>query len=187
VRLALKENVWKRLIGAFAGIAIGLATAIYLNQTCGYDIILPTFIIGAPLAAVLSRAYGGPLSESMGHEERSLTRRVKILAILLGVAASLALGALMGSLLNGVGLGVMLLVAVGPRLGLIFDERMGRMYGKAATNAFAVFSICAGYLGFYHMQMYPGQVTLDTFVAVIWISWASLVLSWLYYYFVGGE
>ena len=183
----MSENVRKRLIGVFAGTVIGLFAAVSLNLTWGYDVVLVTFIIGAPLAAILSRAYGGPLTESMGREERSLTRRVKLLTIILGLAASLALGTLMGNLLNGVGLGVMLLVTVGPRLGLIFDERMGRVYGKAATNAFAVFSVCSGYVGFYHMWMYPGQVTLDTFMAIIWISWASLALSWIYYYFVGGE
>jgi len=183
----VRENVWKRMIGAFAGIVIGLAAAIYLNQTSGYDVVVTMFIVGAPLAAILSRVYGGPLSEAMGREERSLTRRVKTVAILIGLAASLALGALMGNLVNGIGLGVMLLVTVGPRLGLLFDERMGRAYGRAAMNAFAVFSLCSGYLGFYHMWRYPGQVTLDSFVTVIWISWASLVLSWLYYYFVSGE
>ena len=183
----MRENVWKRGIGAFAGVVIGLITAIYLYSTMGFNVALTTFFVGAPLAAIFARMYGGPLSEAMGTEERSLTRRVKTVAILIGLAASIALGALMGNIVNGIGLGVMLLVTAGPRLGLIFDERMGRVYGKAATNAFAVFSLCAGYLGFYHMQMYPGQVNAGTFVAVIWISWASLALSWLYYYFVGGE
>jgi uncharacterized membrane protein len=183
----MRENVWKRVIGAFAGVVIGLITAIYLYSTMGFSVALTTFIVGAPLAAIFARVYGGPLSEAMGTEERSLTRRVKTVAMLFGLAASVALGALMGNIVNGIGLGVMLLVTAGPRLGLIFDERMGRVYGKAATNAFAVFSLCAGYLGFYHMEMYPGQVNTGTFVAVIWISWASLALSWLYYYFVGGE
>jgi nitrate/nitrite transporter NarK len=183
----MRENVWKRMVGVFAGIALGLATAIYFNQTMGFDVAITTLIVGAPLAAILARAYGGSLSETMGREERSLTRRVKIAAIIMGLAASVALGALMGSVVNGIGLGVMLLVTAGPRLGLIFDERMGRVYSKATTNAFAVFSLCAGYLGFYHMQKFPEQVTSDTFVIVIWISWASLVLSWLYYYFVSGE
>ena len=70
----MRENVWKRMIGAFAGIVIGLAAAIYLNQTSGYDVVVTMFIVGAPLAAILSRVYGGPLSEAMGREERSLTR-----------------------------------------------------------------------------------------------------------------
>jgi nitrate/nitrite transporter NarK len=183
----MKENVWKRMVGVFAGIALGLATAFYFHQTIGYDVAVTTLIVGTPLAIIFARAYGGPLSETMGREERSLTRRVKMAAIMMGLAASIALGALMGNVVNGIGLGVMLLVTTGPRLGLIFDERMGRVYSKAATNAFAVFSLCAGYLGFYHMQKFPGQVTSDTFVIVIWISWASLALSWLYYYFVSGE
>jgi hypothetical protein len=183
----MRENVQKRVIGAFAGIVLGLSAAVYLNQTMGYDVVLTTFIIGAPLATVFARMYGGPLSETMGREELGLTRRVKAVAILIGLAASVALGAMMGNIVNGIGLGVMLLVTAGPRLGLIFDERMGRVYGKAATNAFAVFSLCSGYLGFYHMEKYPGQVTPGTFIVVIWISWASLVLSWLYYYFVRGE
>lgn len=183
----MRENVYKRLIGATAGIVIGLAVAVYLYNTVGYSVVFVTLAVGGPLAAILSRAYGGPLSEAMGREERGLTRRVKMVAIVIGLAASLALGYLMGNITNGMGLGVMLLVAVGPRLGLIFDERMGSVYGKAATNAFAVFSVCAGYLGFYHMGRYPGEVTAGHFVLVIWVSWASLVLSWLYYYFVGGE
>jgi len=183
----MRENVWKRMVGAFAGVVVGLAVAIYLYQTSGYGVAVTTFIVGAPLAAIFSRLYGGPLSEAMGRGERSLTRRVKTVAILIGLAASVALGAMMGNIVNGIGLGVMLLVTAGPRLGLIFDERMGRVYGKAATNAFAVFSLCAGYLGFYHMGMYPEQVTSRAFIMVIWISWASLVLSWLYYYFVRGE
>jgi uncharacterized membrane protein len=183
----MRENVWKRVIGAFAGVVIGLAAAIYLHSTMGFNVALTTIVVGTPIAAVFARVYGGPLSEAMGTEERSLTKRVKTAAILVGLAASLALGAIMGNIVNGVGLGVMLLVTAGPRLGLIFDERMGRVYGKAATNAFAVFSLCAGYLGFYHMQMHPGQVNAGTFIVVIWISWASLALSWLYYYFVGGE
>jgi hypothetical protein len=183
----MRENVQKRVIGAFAGIVLGLSAAVYLNQTMGYDVVLTTFIFGAPLATVFARMYGGPLSEIMGREEHGLTRRVKIVAILIGLAASVALGVMMGNIVNGIGLGVMLLVTAGPRLGLIFDERMGRVYGKAATNAFAVFSLCSGYLGFYHMEKYPGQVTPGTFIMVIWISWASIALSWLYYYFVSGE
>jgi nitrate/nitrite transporter NarK len=183
----MRENVYKRLLGATAGVVIGLAVAVYLYNTAGYSVVLVTLAVGGPLAAILSRAYGGPLSEAMGREERGLTRRVKTVAIVVGLAASLALGFLMGNIINGMGLGVMLLVAVGPRLGLIFDERMGSVYGKAATNAFAVFSVCAGYLGFYHMGRYPGEVTAGHFVLIIWISWASLILSWLYYYFVGGE
>jgi len=182
----LRENVQKRMIGAIAGVVIGLSAAIYLNQTSGYDVALVTFIVGAPLAAVFARMYGGPLSETMGREELDLTKRVKILALLIGLAASLALGYLMGNIVNGIGLGVMLLVTAAPRLGLIFDERMSRVYGKAATNAFAVFSLCSGYLGFYHMEKYPGTVNLGTFIMVIWISWASLALSWLYYY-ISGE
>ena len=183
----MRKNVQKRVIGAFAGIVLGLSAAIYLHQTKGYDVVLTTFIVGAPLAAIFARMYGGPLFETVGRGERSLTRRVKTVAILIGLAASVALGAMMGNIVNGIGLGVMLLVTAGPRLGLIFDERMGRVYGKAATNAFAVFSLCSGYLGFYHMEKYPGQVTPGTFIMVIWISWASLALSWLYYYFVSGE
>jgi len=183
----MRKNVQKRVIGAFAGIVLGLSAAVYLNQTMGYDVVLTTFIIGAPLATVFARIYGGPLSETMGREEHGLTRRVKTVAIFIGLAASVALGVMMGNIVNGIGLGVMLLVTAGPRLGLIFDERMGRVYGKAATNAFAVFSLCSGYLGFYHMEKYPGQVTPGTFIMVIWISWASLALSWLYYYFVSGE
>jgi hypothetical protein len=183
----MRENVYRRLIGATAGIVLGLAVAVYLNWAAGYSVVLVTVAVGGPLAAVLSRAYGGPLSEAMGLEERGLTRRVKAVAIIVGLAASLALGFMMGSIVNGIGLGVMLLVAAGPRLGLVFDERMGRVYGRAATNAFAVFSVCAGYLGFYHMGLYPGEVTVGHFVLVIWVSWASLILSWLYYYFVGGE
>lgn len=183
----MRENVQKRAIGAFAGIALGLSAAVYLHKTMGYDVVLTTFVVGAPLATVFARMYGGPLSEAMGREERGLTKRVKTVALLIGLAASVALGAMMGNIVNGIGLGVMLLVTAGPRLGLIFDERMGRVYGKAATNAFAVFSLCSGYLGFYHIERYPGQVTSDTFVLVIWISWASLALSWLYYYFVSGE
>ena len=183
----MRENVQKRVFGAFAGIALGLSAAVYLNQTMGYDVVLTTFVVGAPLATVFARMYGGPLSETMGREELGLTRRVKTVAILIGLAASVALGAMMGNIVSGIGLGVMLLVTVGPRLGLIFDERMGRVYGKAATNAFAVFSLCSGYLGFYHTEKYPGQVTPGTFIVVIWISWASLVLSWLYYCFVRGE
>lgn len=183
----MRENVQKRMIGAFAGIVLGLSSAVYLNQTMGYDVVLTTFVVGAPLATVFARMYGGPLSEAMGREERGLTRRVKTAALLIGLGACVALGAMMGNMVNGIGLGVMLLVTAGPRLGLIFDERMGRVYGKAATNAFAVFSLCSGYLGFYHMERYPGQVTPGTFIMVIWISWASLVLSWLYYYFVRDE
>jgi hypothetical protein len=110
---------------------------------------------------------------------------VKTAALLIGLAASLALGYLMGNIVSGIGLGVMLLVTAAPRLGLIFDERMSRVYGKAATNAFAVFSLCSGYLGFYHIERYPGSVNLGTFILVIWVSWASLALSWLYYYFSG--
>ena len=122
----------------------------------------------------------------MGREELALTRRVKTVALIIGLAAALALGYLIGNMVNGIGLAVMLLVAAAPRLGLIFDERMSRVYGKAATNAFAVFSLTSGYLAFYHIQRYPGQVTPATFTAAIWISWASLALSWLYYY-ISGE
>jgi hypothetical protein len=182
----MRENVQKRMIGAIAGIVIGLSAAIYLNQIIGYDVALTTFIVGAPLAAVFARMYGGPLSETMGREELDLTKRVKTAALLIGLAASLALGYMMGNIVNGIGLGVMLLVTAAPRLGLIFDERMSRVYGKSATNAFAVFSLCSGYLGFYHMEKYPGTVTPGAFIMVIWISWASLVLSWLYYY-ISGE
>jgi hypothetical protein len=174
------------MIGAIAGMIIGLSTAIYLNQTAGYDVALTSFIVGAPLAAVFARIYGGPLSEIMGREELDLTKRVKIAALLIGLVASLALGFLMGNIVNGIGLGIMLLVTAAPRLGLIFDERMSRVYGKAATNAFAVFSLCSGYLGFYHMEKYPGTLTPAIFNIVLWISWVSLGLSWLYYY-VSGE
>jgi hypothetical protein len=182
----MRENVQKRMIGAIVGIVIGLFAALYLNQTFEYDIALTTFLVGAPLATMFARLYGGPLSETMGREELYLTKRVKTAALLIGLTAALALGYLMGNIVNGIGLGIMLLVTAAPRLGLIFDERMSRVYGKAATNAFAVFSLCSGYLGFYHMEMYPGTLDLGIFIMVIWISWASLVLSWLYYY-ISGE
>jgi hypothetical protein len=182
----MRENVQKRLIGATAGIIIGLISAIYLNQTVGYDIALTTFIVGAPLSTVFARLYGGPLSETMGREELYLTRRVKTVALLIGLAAALTLGYLMGNIVNGIGLGIMLLVTAAPRLGLIFDERMSRVYGKAASNAFAVFSLCSGYLVFYHMEMYPGTLDIGTFIMVLWITWLSLAFSWFYYY-ISGE
>ena len=183
----MRENVRKRMIGATAGIVLGLSAALYLHQTKEFDVALTTFIIGAPLAVIFARIYGGPLSEAMGKEELDLTRRVKTVALFLGLIASIVLGAMMDNIISGIGLGVMLLVTAGPRLGLLIDERMSKVYGKAATNAFAVFSLCLGYLGFYHIEKYPAQVNPDTFVAGIWISWASLAISLFYYYFVSGE
>jgi hypothetical protein len=37
------------------------------------------------------------------------------------------------------------------------------------------------------MALNPEQVTVGSFMLVIWVSWASLVLSLLYYYFFSGE
>ncbi|MBN2334735.1 hypothetical protein JXL21_04190 [Candidatus Bathyarchaeota archaeon] len=183
----MKENVWKRLTGAIIGIALGLVAAYYLYQTYGYNFAVSTFIVGAPIAAILARTYGGPISEAMGNEERSLTRRVKTVAIIVGAVAAFALGMMTGNIVNGIGLGITLLVVTGPRFSVLFDERMGAVYGKATTNAFAVFSLCTGYLAFYHIERFPGQVTVDTFILVLWVSWASLAVSALYYYFLSGE
>ena len=179
----MKENVIKRLAGATAGMVIGLVAGIALNQATGYDITILTVVIGGPLAAILARAYGGPISEAMGSEERGLTRNVKLTLMAIGVLAAGAFGVLTGDLVNGVGLAFMLLTVSGLRLGVIFDERMGRIYGRSATVALAVFSLCAGYVGFYQRALSPDQVTVGSFMLVIWISWASLVLSLLYHYF----
>ena len=173
----------KRLAGATAGMVIGLAAGLTLHQTTGYDIALMTFVIGGPIAALLARAYGGPISEAMGREERGLTRNLKLSLIAVGILAAGAFGALTGDVVNGVGLAFMVLTVAGPRLGVVFDERMGRIYEKSATMALAVFSLGAGYVGFYQMALNPEQVTLGSFMLVIWISWASLVLSLLYNYF----
>lgn len=179
----MKENVIKRLAGATAGMVIGLIAGIALNQTTGYDITILMFVIGGPLAALLARVYGGPISEAMGREERGLTRNLKLSLIAVGILAAGAFGALTGDVVNGVGLAFMILTVAGPRLGVVFDERMGRIYEKSATMALAVFSLGAGYVGFYQMALNPEQVTLGSFMLVIWISWASLVLSLLYNYF----
>ena len=183
----MKENVIKRIAGATAGMIIGLIAGIALNQATGYDITILTFVIGGPLAAILARAYGGPISEAMGREERGLTRNVKLALIAIGVLAAGAFGVLTGDLVNGVGLAFMLLTVSGLRIGVIFDERMGRIYSRSATVALAVFSLCAGYLGFYQRALNPEQVTVGSFMLVIWISWASLVLSLVYFYFFSGE
>ena len=183
----MKENVIKRIAGATAGMIIGLIAGIALNQATGYDITILTFVIGGPLAAILARAYGGPISEAMGREERGLTRNVKLALIAIGVLAAGAYGDLTGDLVHGVGLAFMLLTVSGLRIGVIFDERMGRIYSRSATVALAVFSLCAGYLGFYQSALNPEQVTVGSFMLVIWISWASLVLSLVYYYFFSGE
>ena len=179
----MKENVYKRLAGATAGMVIGLIAGIALNQATGHDITILTFVIGGPLAVVLARHYGGPISEAMGREERGLTRSLKLTLMAIGILAAGAFGALTGDLVNGVGLAFMLLTVAGPRLGVIFDERIGRIYGKSATVALAVFSLSAGYVGFYQRALYPEQVTLSSFMLVIWVSWASLVLSLLCHYF----
>jgi len=169
------------------GMVIGLVAGIALNQATGYDITILTVVIGGPLAAILARAYGGPISEAMGSEERGLTRNVKLALIAIGVLAAGAFGVLTGDLVNGLGLAFMLLTVSGLRIGVIFDERMGRIYSRSATVALAVFSLCAGYLGFYQRALNPEQVTVGSFMLVIWISWASLVLSLVYYYFFSGE
>ena len=183
----MKENVIKRIAGATAGMIIGLVAGIALNQATGYDITILTVVIGGPLAAILARAYGGPISEAMGSEERGLTRNVKLALMAIGVLAAGAFGVLTGDLVNGLGLAFMLLTVSGLRIGVIFDERMGRIYSRSATVALAVFSLCAGYLGFYQRALNPEQVTVGSFMLVIWISWASLVLSLVYYYFFSGE
>ena len=185
--IGLKENVTRRAAGATAGMIIGLIAAIALNQATGYDITVLTVVIGGPLAALLARAYGGPISEAMGSEERGLTRNVKLALMAIGVLAAGAFGVLTGNLVNGVGLAFMLVTVSGPRLGVIFDERMGRIYGRSATVALGVFSLCAAYVGFYQRALHPELVTVDSFMMVIWITWASLVLSLAYYYFLGGE
>jgi uncharacterized membrane protein len=199
----MRENVMKRLLGATAGVVIGLFAGVYLNQVTGQDLALLTFVIGAPIAAVLARYYGGPISEAMGTEERGLTRNLKLALLAIGILVAGAYGALTGDVVNGVGLAFMILTVAGPRLGVIFDERIGRIYGprlgvifderigriygKSATVALAVFSLCASYVGFYQMALNPEQVTVGSFMLVIWISWASLVLSLVYYYFFSGE
>jgi uncharacterized membrane protein len=185
--IRMRENVMKRLLGATAGVVIGLVAGVYLNQVTGYDVALLTFVIGAPIAALLARYYGGPISEAMGTEERGLTRNLKLALLAIGILVAGAFGALTGDVVNGVGLAFMVLTVAGPRLGVIFDERIGRIYGKSATVALAVFSLCASYVGFYQMALNPEQVTVGSFMLVIWISWASLVLSLVYYYFFSGE
>ena len=183
----MNEKVVKRLMGATAGVIIGLAIAVYVNQVTGYDITLLTFVISVPIAAVLSRLYGGPISEAMGRDERGSTRYLKLVILTIGIVAAFAFGWLTGDLVNGLGLGFMYVAVAGPRLGVIFDERMGRTYDKASTIAFAVFSLAVGYVAFYQRALYPELVNIDSFLMVIWISWASLLVSWGYYYFMGGE
>jgi hypothetical protein len=185
--VVLRDSVLKRVTGATAGLVIGLASGIILSRAAGYDVTLVTFIVGAPLGALLARAYGGPISEAMGREERGLTRNLKLTLIAVGALAAGAFGALTGDATNGLGLAFMLLAVSGPRMGVIFDERMARIYGKSATIAFAVFSLCAGYVGFYQTALNPELVTLGSYRLVIWVSWASLVVSLLYQYFVSGD
>ena len=183
----MNEKVVKRMVGAIIGIAIGAAASVYLSQTTGYDVAMLTFLTGLPLGLLLSRALGGPLSEAMGRDERASSRNLKLALISVGILAAFGFGAYSGNVVNGLGLGFMIIAITGPRYGQIFDERMGRTYRKAATMAFSVFSLCASYIGFYQATISPGLVTVDNFVLVIWISWASLLVSWVYYYFIGGE
>lgn len=183
----MNKNVTKRLIGATVGVIIGLIVAVYVNQITGYDIALMTFVIGTPIAAILSRLYGGPISEAMGRDERGATRYIKLMALIIGTAAALAFGWLTGDFVNSLGFGFMFVTVAGPRLGIIFDERMGRTYDKASTLAFAVFSLAAGYVGFYQRALYPEQVSVDSFMLIIWISWISLFALWGYYYYLGEE
>jgi len=183
----MNEKVTKRLIGATAGVIIGLIIAVYVNQIIEYDIALLTFLIGTPIAVILSRLYGGPISEAMGRDEKGSTRAIKLVALAIGVVASFAFSWLTGDLLNGLGLGFMFVTVAGPRLGVIFDERMGRTYDKASTIAFAVFSMAAGYVGFYQRSLYPELVGVDSFMLIIWASWISLLASWGYYYYFGEE
>ena len=170
------------------GAIIGVGAALVLNQTAGYDVALTTTAVGLPAALILARALGGPLTpEMMGRDERNLARNIKLGGIAVGLIAAVSLGYLMGNLLNGVGIAVALLIVAGPRWGLIVDERMGRAYDKSATNAFAVFSVGAAYLGFYQGFRHPGEVTVGSFVALTWVSWGVLLASWVYYYFVSGD
>jgi len=183
----MNEKVVKRMAGAMIGIAIGVAVSVYISQITGYDVAMLSFITGLPLGLILSRAWGGPLSEAMGRDERASSRNLKLALLSVGILSAIGFGAYSGNIVNGLGLGFMFIAITGPRYGQIFDERMGRTYSKAATMAFSVFSLCASYIGFYQATISPELVTVDNFMLVIWISWASLLVSWAYYYFIGGE
>jgi uncharacterized membrane protein len=176
------------MIGTILGIAIGLGAALLLNSTNGYDVASTMVVVGLPAALILSKVMGGPLTtEKMGRGDRASLRRVKVAALVIGVLAAFAFGYMGRNILSGVGLATALLVSVGPRWGLIVDERMGKAYDRSATIAFAVFSLGAAYLGFYQGIRSPGQTTVESFIQLAWLSWTILLGSWGYYYFVGGE
>ena len=182
-----KGSVTKRFIGVLAGYAIGLIIAVALAKAGIFSHDLTAVAIGFPLSIVLARAFGGPLRlEILSREEKSTMKKMMWTLLATALLGSVTFGMFSGDIISGLGMSVAIIVSIGHGWGILIDERMGQVYNKACTNAFVVFSLGTAYVGFYMLQEIPELVSASTFLMIAWMSWAALLVSWVYYYFIKG-
>ena len=181
-------SVAKRFVGVMAGYAVGFALAIMLDRTGIFSHEYTAVVIGFPLAIIFARAYGGPLQfETLGKDQKSTMRKVMWVLLVTALLGSVTFGIMSDDIVSGLGMSVAIIVSLGHGWGMLIDERMGQVFNKACTNAFVVFSLGTAYVGFYMLPETPELVSASTFLMVAWISWAALLVSWVYYYLIKGE
>jgi hypothetical protein len=166
------------VIGAAVGFMIG---RLPLGAFAGY---IAGIILGIA-------KYGNPQPET---PEQKKTMRLASWSL----SATVILGALMyssfsGDYLSGVGGGIGLVFSVGLSFGTLYDERLGRIFSKAARNAFVVLVAAMSVVGFMDEAMwlaYPELMTyLDTnpLLPLLWMSYAVFAGSWVYHAYIKGE
>lgn len=183
-----KGSPTKRMIGIVAGYVIGLIMAFALAKAGIIAHDLTAVAIGLPLSIILGRLLGGPGAfEIMDRSQKDSMKKYIWVLLATALLGALVFGMVSGDIVGAFGMSVAIVISIGHGWGILVDERMGQVYNKACTNAFVVFSLGTAYVGFYMLQETPEHVSTTTFLMVAWISWAVLLLSWMYYYYVKGE
>ena len=177
----IKNKTNAKIIGMAIGLAIGI----------GVGLALDNIAIGAGLGIPYGIIFGKVLAGEEFVKDKKTRRTVSWTMLAFSILGCLLFGYIIGDIILGLSAGIGFSFVIGLKWEKLYDERVSKMFNKAARNAFVVINA-----GFSSVLIF-GQGMSDTILAnislgdqlkyVIYLSWAIFLVSWLYHANYKGE
>ena len=177
----IKNKKNARIIGMAIGLAIGI----------GVGLALDNIAIGAGLGIPYGIIFGKVLAGEEFVKDKKTRRTVSWIMLAFSILGCLLYGYIVGDLILGLTAGIGFSFVIGLKWEKLYDERVSKMFNKAARNSFVVINAGLSLVLIFGQGM---SNTIFTSISlgqqleyVIYLSWVIFLVSWLYHANNKGE